>query len=94
MSVVVAVLLALAVAAVWLATLAYLRLSTPFQRLHVITFVNVVAGGLILLAAFLDDGVSSRSLKCAFVWVIMLPIGALLAHATGRAFLVREGERR
>lgn len=88
------IVLAVMALTVWLATIAFFRLPTPFQRIHVITFVNIVAGGLIMLAAFLDDGVSSRSLKCAFIWLATLPIGALLSHVTGRALHVREGERR
>lgn len=86
--------LALAVLTVWLATIAFFRLPTPFQRIHVVTFINIVAGGLVTLAAFLGDGVSSRSLKCAFAWLVTLPIGALLSHLTGRALHVRGGERR
>ena len=94
MSVAIDAVLAVAVLMVWLATIAFFRLPTPFQRIHVITFVNIVAGGMITLAAFLVDGISSRSLKCAFIWLITLPIGALLSYATGRALHVRGGERR
>jgi multicomponent Na+:H+ antiporter subunit G len=94
MTIAVDVALAAMVLTVWLATIAYFRLPTPFQRIHVITFVNIVGGGMVLLAAFLGDGVSSRSLKCAFIWLVTLPIGALLSHITGRALHVREGERR
>jgi multicomponent Na+:H+ antiporter subunit G len=94
MTIAVAIVLAAMVLTVWLATIAFFRLPTAFQRIHVITFVNVVAGGLAMLAAFLGDGVSSRSLKCAFIWLATLPIGALLSHVTGRALHIREGERR
>jgi multicomponent Na+:H+ antiporter subunit G len=90
----VAALLAAGVAAAWLATLAFMRLRTPFERLHVITFVNVAALSFVVVAAFVADGVSSRSLKCAFIWLATLAAGALLAHVTGRALHVREGERR
>ena len=88
------VVLAAMIFTVWLAMTTFFRLPTPFQRIHVITFVNIVAGGMVMLAAFLGDGVSSRSLKCAFIWLATLPLGALLSHVTGRALHVREGERR
>jgi multicomponent Na+:H+ antiporter subunit G len=85
--------LASAVATVWLATVAFCRLSTPLQRMHVVTLVNVLGGGLIALAAFLTDGVSSRSLKCLFIWLASIAFGAVLAQVTGRALNLRDGER-
>ena len=85
--------LAGAVVTIWLATIAFFRLSTPLQRIHVVTFVNVLAGGLITLAAFLSDGLSSRSLKCLFIWLASLAFGALLTQVTGRALYLRDGER-
>lgn len=86
--------LAGAVAAVWLGALAFARLRTPFEKLHVVTFINVTALGLVVVAAFAADGISSRSLKCAFVFLTVLFTGALLAQVTGRALYLREGERR
>jgi multicomponent Na+:H+ antiporter subunit G len=86
--------LACAVVAVWLATLAFFRLSTPLQRIHVVTFVNIFGGGLIVLAAFLSDGLSSRSLKCLLICFAAVAFGSLLAQVTGRALHLRDGERR
>lgn len=86
-------LLAFAVLSVWIAAVAFLRLRTSLERLHVVTFVNVVAGGAITIAAILHDGISARSLQCIFVWIVLATVGALLAHATARALLVREGQR-
>lgn len=85
--------LAGAIATIWLATIAFFRLSTPLQRIHVVTFVNVLGGGLITLAAFFSDGLSSRSLKCLFIWFVSLAFGALLTQVTGRALYLRDGER-
>lgn len=85
--------LAAAVVLIWFATVAFFRLSTPLERLHVVTFVNVLGGGLIVLAAFFSDGLSSRSLKCLLVWLAALICGALLAQVTGRALYLRDGER-
>jgi multicomponent Na+:H+ antiporter subunit G len=88
------ILLSIAVAAAWFTVLAYFRLRTPFERLHAVTFINIAGTAPIVLAAFLSDGVGSRSLKCVFILVFVLPASALLAHVTGRALHVREGERR
>lgn len=94
MSVVVDILLAVGVACAWLGTAAFLRLRTPFEKLHAVAFVNVAGLGPIVIAAFAADGVSDRSLKCAFIYLATLAGGALLTHVTGRALNLREGERR
>lgn len=86
-------LLGVAVAAAWLATLAFVRLRTPFERLHAVTFLNVVGGGGITGAAFFVDGFSVRAFKCLAVWTITLAAGALLSFRTARALHMRGGER-
>jgi multicomponent Na+:H+ antiporter subunit G len=88
------VFLALAVLAAWLSAAAFVVLHTAFERLHVVTFLNVATGTMLLVAAFCTDGISSRSLKSTFLIVAVLAIGALLTHVTGRALHLREGERR
>jgi multicomponent Na+:H+ antiporter subunit G len=87
-------LLALAVVIAWLGTTAFIRLCTPFERLHVVTFLNVTVIGAVMVAAFVADGISSRALKCALIWAATLASGALVSHVTGRALHLREGERR
>lgn len=87
-------ILACAVLMIWLGALAYFRLSNPLQRIHVVTFGNVVGGGLVVLAAILSDGATSRSLKCVFIWLASSAFGALLAQVSGRALYLRARERR
>ena len=94
MSIAIDALLAVAVLTTWVGAAAFLRLRTPFERLHVVTFLNVVAIGTVMAMAFVADGISSRSLKCALIWVATLASGALVSHVTGRALHLREGERR
>lgn len=94
MSIAIDVLLGLSVLAAWLGTAAFIRLRTPFERLHVVTFLNVTAIGTVMAVAFAADGISSRSLKCAVIWAATLASGALVSHVTGRALHLREGERR
>ena len=94
MTVAVAFLLAAGVLAAWLGVFAFTRMPTPLQRLHAVSFVNVGAATPILAAALLSDGISSRALKCVFILFLVLLIGALLAHVTGRALHYRGGDRR
>jgi len=89
-----AILLAAAVLATWLAVIAFIRLKTPFERLHAVTFVNVVAGGAVAFAAAATDGASSRTFKCFAIWFALVLFGALLTHVLARALHFRDGERR
>lgn len=77
-----------------LAALGCLRLATPLARLHAVTFLNVVGGATLVVAAFITDGWGTRPLKCLAVWLTLLLAGSLLSHATGRALLLREARHR
>jgi len=80
---------ALAVAAAWLGCLGYLRLREPLDRLHCVTFSNIVGMFMLLIAAFLNDGLASRPLKLSMIWVIVILAGAVTSHAAGRAIHAR-----
>ncbi|HEX4149976.1 MAG TPA: monovalent cation/H(+) antiporter subunit G [Pirellulales bacterium] len=88
------IILVVGVAVAWLGALVFARMQTALERLHVIAVVNIVGGIVVLLGAFLTDGMSSRSLKCTVIWLVMVLSGALVSHVTGRALHLREGERR
>jgi len=90
----VALLLGVAVCGGWLAAIAFLRLETPIERLHAVTFVNVAVGGMVMLAACLSDGFSPRAIKCVGIWLVAMLGGALLSFRTARALHLRGGERR
>jgi len=83
------VLLAVAVAAVWLGCLGFARLHDSFDRLHCVGFVGIGAGLPILLAAWLSQGSSASIAKLAFLVACILFNGAALNHATGRALHIR-----
>lgn len=83
-------LLAMAVLACWLGAAGFARLTTPLDRLHCVTFVNASSGILVLIAAFVADGASDRVAKILMLDAALLFTGAALAHATGRAFLLRD----
>jgi multicomponent Na+:H+ antiporter subunit G len=88
-AVVISSLLTISVLAAWLGALGLLTLRTPLDRLHCVTFVNVVAGLALAAAAIVSDGLSDRAGKIVLMVVLSLISGAATAHATGRALLHR-----
>lgn len=87
-------LLAGAVLAVWLAALAFLRLRAALDRLHCVTFANLVGGLFLTAAVIVQGGADSRSWKAAAVLALLLFVGAATSHAIGRAVLLRDGDAR
>lgn len=85
-------LLALLVAASWIAAFGFARLNAALDRVHCVTFAAVASGGVLVVLAFVADGVSNRSLKIAALAIILLISGAALSHATGRAVVLRPHE--
>ena len=83
--------LALAVLSAWLGGFGALRLRSPLDRLHAVSFVNAAGGVTLALAAFLADGVSTRSVKLACLVVAVLVAGSAISHAAGRALALRDG---
>ncbi len=81
--------LGVAVLAAWIGAAGFLRLRTAYDRLHCATYVSVGAGLPVLVAACTADGLSDRALKLLFLVACMLLSGAALAHAIGRALLLR-----
>ena len=87
---VVAVLVAVLVAVTWLGCLGFARLRSPLDRLHCASFVNVAAGGVMVVLAFVADGSSIRAWKVLVLVAASVVGGAVLSHAAGRAILYRE----
>ncbi len=83
--------LALAVSSVWLGCFGALRLRSALDRLHAVAFVNAAAGVLFAVAAFLADGISTRSVKLACLVAFVLVTGSAISHAAGRALALRDG---
>lgn len=93
MSVAIGALLALAVLVAWVMAAAFLRWRSGYDRLHAITFFNLVSGGAVTAAAVIHDGLSARTFQCVLVWLVVASAGALLSHAIGRAQRLRgEGQ--
>jgi multicomponent Na+:H+ antiporter subunit G len=87
------ILLAVAVMTSWLAATGLVRLRTPLDRLHCVTFLNVSAGLAVLIAALVTEGATTRTGKLLLLVLAVLWIGAALANATGRALWLRENGR-
>lgn len=94
MKIVADLFLGICVLMAWLGTFAFVRLDTPLERVHAISFINITVVGSLVIAGFLGQGVTPQTLKLCFIWIAMVLIGALLSHATGRAIYLRSGERR
>ncbi|HJP98854.1 MAG TPA: monovalent cation/H(+) antiporter subunit G [Rhodanobacteraceae bacterium] len=93
MSIAIDALLALAVLIAWIITAAFMRWRSGYDRLHAITFFNLIAGGAITAAAVIHDGVTARTFQCVLIWLVMASAGALLSHAIARALRLRgEGQ--
>jgi multisubunit Na+/H+ antiporter MnhG subunit len=82
---IIAALLFFAIAGAWLAALGFVRLSTPFDRIHCVTFATVFCGIVIAVAVLAADGFSDRTAKAWLLLLTVLASGATLSHAIGRA---------
>ena len=87
-------LLVVAVLGAWFGAYAFLHFKTPLERIHAVTFTNIVTLGAIMLAGFCAKGITSQTLKCGFIFIITALFGALLSHAIGRAIHFRGGVQR
>lgn len=82
--------LALAVAASWLGAVAFLLLTTPYDRLHAAAYVSVSAGFFVTLAVVASDPASALALKAAIIYAALIATGAILTHSIGRALRLRD----
>ena len=85
-------LLAAAVACAWLGCIGFCGFASPYDRLHCVTFVAVMAGAFAVAAAFTADGFSDRSAKVLLFFALTIVNGAAVAHATARATMRRGPE--
>jgi multicomponent Na+:H+ antiporter subunit G len=86
-------LLLVGVLASWLGAAALFRLATPYQRIHCVGFVTLVAGFCFSAAIFITHPLSPLGWKALFILVVLLCAGAVVSHATGRALRMREGSQ-
>lgn len=93
MNVAIGMLLTSGVIACWIAALSFARLRTPLERIHAVSFANIAGGAMLTLAAMIGSTPAAAA-KCALIWLLTVIVAALLSHVTGRALLLRDGERR
>lgn len=91
--IVVAVLLALVVLALWLAVWGFARLPNAYDRLHCTSFAAIAVGAPLVVLAFVADGASDRAFKILLLVVLMLISGAATTHASARAIAARDAGR-
>lgn len=94
MTVLLQVLVGLAVAAALFGAVAFHRLRSPIERLHAGSFVAVAAGVPLVVAGFVSEGLTGRTLKLTAIVIVLIVAGALGNHAIARALLYRGGQRR
>ncbi|HZO95249.1 MAG TPA: monovalent cation/H(+) antiporter subunit G [Candidatus Baltobacteraceae bacterium] len=93
MSVVVAILLALAVLVEVLAVTGLIVLRTTMQRLHVVGAATCVAPVLVGVAAAVGTHATpSQGAKGLLIALLLVVFGGVLSHATGQAAYARETE--
>ena len=89
MSVVVAVLLVVVVAAVAIAVVGVLLARDPFDALHHLGPIPLVAGVPLLVAVAIEEGVGIAAGRTAVVIALLLVGGPLVTHALARAGVAR-----
>jgi multicomponent Na+:H+ antiporter subunit G len=94
MSVVVAILLAIGVAAQLTGVVGVLAARNVYDRLHFTGPASIFGPLALALAIVLDEGpVSQAGLKSMLVALLVLSLNPILVHASARAAFVRERGR-
>lgn len=83
-------LLGLAVVIVLGASVGVLVMRDPYQKLHFVTPVALVAPALVALAIFVQVGLLENTGETFLALLFMVIGGPFLSHATVRAIRVRE----
>lgn len=89
----IALLLTLSVACLWLAAWGFIRLGSAYDRLHCASFASVAALPPLVIAAFVADGASDRAFKLLLLAGLSFLCGAVQTHAIGRATALRDAWR-
>jgi multicomponent Na+:H+ antiporter subunit G len=83
------VLLAIGMAAIWLAAFGLLRLPDALTRLHCVGFAAAAGGFCFTAAILVDRGGSPLGFKSLFAALVTLAAGAVATQAVGRAVRLR-----
>jgi multicomponent Na+:H+ antiporter subunit G len=84
------IFLGLATAIVLVSSLGVLVMRNPYEKLHFVTPVALVAPVLVTLAVLVRAGFSATTTEAALALLFMVIAGPFLTHATIRAARIRE----
>jgi multisubunit Na+/H+ antiporter MnhG subunit len=88
-----AVLLALGIGAMGLSCIGLVLLRDVFDRLHCVGFATLAGTAGVAASLVTAQGLSALAVKALLVFLLAAAIGAVLTHACGRAFRMREERR-
>jgi multisubunit Na+/H+ antiporter MnhG subunit len=74
----------------WLGVLGMWRMKKPIQALHYLALPVWGAATFLTAAVFLQTGNGQAAWKTLLICLVLLAINSVVAHATARAFRVRE----
>ena len=84
------ILLGVIVLSCWIGSAGMWRMKEPIQALHYISLPGSLGVIALSIAVFVEAGNSQASWKTLFIAIILLGFNAVVGHATGRAFRMRE----
>ena len=80
----------LAVATSLVSCLGIVVMKNLYERLHYMATVSTVAVVTLLIAVVIEQGWGQAAIKMSLIVLVLVPMNAVLAHATARAARVRE----
>ena len=78
------------VVACWVGVLGMWRMRLPMQALHYMSPPAAIGAVTLVIAVALQTGASQATAKCIAIAIILVAINSVVAHATARAFRMRE----
>lgn len=89
-NVVVIVMLTLVVLSCWLGAIGMWWMREPVEALHYLSLPAAAGMAALAVAVFLVEKNTQMSWKTILIWMLLLGINSVLAHATAQAFRKRE----
>jgi multisubunit Na+/H+ antiporter MnhG subunit len=84
------VLLSIVVLSCWMGSIGMWRMSEPMQALHYLSFSACVASIFLVVAVFVQTGLSQAAWKTLLISFVLLAFNSVVTHATARAFRTRQ----
>ena len=84
------VFLAICVLSCWLGAIGMWRMREPMQALHYLALPAALGSVTLIVAVFLQTGFGQVGFKTCVIGAVLLAFNSVVAHATARAFRVRD----